>query len=102
MPTAIQDKKQSDTAEEIEPSLEALFDDTQYFFSSAQNPNKDSLVIQTSHELASALVNRSHQLSLFEEISLPKKMIFLWKQYCHLHSRSVAVGQRQSMQQQYH
>ena len=54
-PTIIQDRKHNDTAEEVDPSLEATFGDTQYFFSSAQDPTEESSVYKTS----CVLVNRS-------------------------------------------
>ena len=57
--TIIQDQKHNDTAEEIDPSLETTFGDTQYFFSSAQDPNEESSVYETSRKFACALVNRS-------------------------------------------
>ena len=57
--TIIQDQKHNDTADEIYPSLETTFGDTQYFFSSAQDPNEESSVYQTSRKFACALVNRS-------------------------------------------
>jgi hypothetical protein len=56
-PTIIQDRKHNDTAEEVDPSLEATFDDTQYFFSSAQNPTEESSVYEPSRKFACALVN---------------------------------------------
>ena len=34
LPAIIQDQKNNDSAEEIDPSLESTFGDTQYFFSS--------------------------------------------------------------------
>jgi hypothetical protein len=43
--------------EEIDPSLEMSFGDTQYFFLSAQDPNEESLVNETSQKVACALVN---------------------------------------------
>ena len=58
-PTIIQDRKHNDTAEEVDPSLEATFGDTQYFFSSAQDPTDESSVYETSRKFACALVNRS-------------------------------------------
>ena len=57
--TIIQDQKHNDTAEEIDPSLETTFGDTQYFFSSARDPNEKSSVYETSRKFACALVNRS-------------------------------------------
>ena len=102
MPSAIWDHKKYDTAEEIDPSLETFFGDTQYCFSSAQDSNKDSLIFKTSGKFSSALVNRSASNVLFREATLTKNMNFLSKQYCHLHSHLVELGQRQSVQQQYH
>ena len=58
-PTIIQDQKHNDTAEEIDPSLETTFGDTQHFFSSAQDPNEESSVYETSRKFACELVNRS-------------------------------------------
>ena len=58
-PTIVQDPTHNDTAEEIVLSLETTFGDTQYFFSSAQDPNEESSVYKTSRKFACALVNRS-------------------------------------------
>ena len=58
-PTIIQDQKHNDTAEEIDPALETSFGDTQYFFLSAQEPNEESSVYETSRKFPFALVNRS-------------------------------------------
>jgi len=59
LPTIIQDHKNNDCAEEIDPSLECTFVDIQYFFSSTQDPNEESSVFETSSKFACALVNRS-------------------------------------------
>ena len=56
-PTIIQDQKHNDPAEEINPSLD--IGDSQYFFLSAQDPNEESSVYETSRKFACALVNRS-------------------------------------------
>ena len=63
-PTIIQDRKHNDIAEEMDPSLEATFGDTHYFFSSAQDPTEKSSVYKTSRKFACALVNRS-SLTIF-------------------------------------
>ena len=57
--TIIQDQKHYDTAEKLDPSLDTTFSDTQYFFSSAQDPNEESSVYETSRKLSCASVNRS-------------------------------------------
>jgi len=49
----------NDSAEEIDPFLECTFGNTQYFFSSAQDPNEESSVFKTSRKFACALVNCS-------------------------------------------
>ncbi len=47
-PTMFQDRKHNNTPEEIEQSLETTFGETQYFFSSAQDPTEESSVYETS------------------------------------------------------
>ena len=57
--TIIQDQRHNDTEEEINPSLETILGDTQYFFTIAQDHNEESSVYETSRKFACALVNRS-------------------------------------------
>ena len=57
--TMIQDRKHNETAKEIHLYLGTTFGETQYFFSSAQDPTEESSVYETSRQFDCALVNRS-------------------------------------------
>jgi hypothetical protein len=59
MPTIIQDSQNNDSAPEIDPDLETSFGDAQYFFSSAQDPDDETSVYETTRKFACALVNHS-------------------------------------------
>ena len=52
LPTIIQDLMNNDCAPEIDPELETSFGDAQYFFSSAQDPNEETSVYETSRKFA--------------------------------------------------
>jgi len=58
-PTIIEDRKDNTTAIEVDPSIENMFGDRQFFFSSAQDPTEESSVYKTSKKFACALINRS-------------------------------------------
>eukprot|EP00956_Cyclotella_meneghiniana_P030551 scaffold77192_cov37-Cyclotella_meneghiniana.AAC.5 len=45
--------------DEIDPDVENTFEDGQYFFSTAQEPNHDTSVFQTSDQFAMAMMKRS-------------------------------------------
>jgi len=57
--TIIEDRKDNTTAKEVDPLIENMFGDRQFFFSSAQDPTEESSVYEMSNKCACPLINRS-------------------------------------------
>ena len=77
LPTIIQDHKNNDCPPEIDPELETSFGDTKYFFSSAQDPNEETLFLRHPGKISCALINHSaptvfvHEGNFAKEHKLP-------------------------------
>jgi len=92
LPTITQDQKNNDCAEEINPSLETTFGDTQYFFLTCQDPNEESAVFEASQKYTCALVNRSTPAVLVRGGNIVKENEL--SEYSLLHFHMVQVAQK--------